>query len=361
MRRILQIGFAHDVVSIEHGSGLVPTHSHCDPLRYPGTNQVSDAGSPQVVEKPGWLAGLWITHPQTHLFASDFPRPSKVQDAFTLPREDIRTLRVLLIPHKPLRLEELTEGRCEWNDARIVVLRRAWIEPDDALAEINLVPTQPKNLSSTTSCVVRECQYRLDLRWKYLAELLELLMLEESLPDVVLLQHRDVRDSMDLRRSMLAAEVERPLENGQLSVDRRIGRIGGQTLRNVLLDRRCRELHHRHGAERWPQMKPHLRLCPAVVLLIDLIVRQNVIEQLADERSKSADFGPSQVATPQLLVKVRFRILLGAMDCLAAVDPLPGPVSSREDPDKPRPLASRNDLTSHEGIRPHSAEFWHTE
>ena len=40
-RRLVEVGFAHDVVAIEHSARLVPRHPHRDRVRNAGTNEIA--------------------------------------------------------------------------------------------------------------------------------------------------------------------------------------------------------------------------------------------------------------------------------------------------------------------------------
>ena len=84
---------------------------------------------------------------------------------------------------------------------------------------------QRQDLASTAPGVVGKRYDRTDLEGQRLPQHEEIVMLEESLPDVVLLQHRDVRDSDDLGRRMLPPEIEGSLQDGKLAVDRRVGSL----------------------------------------------------------------------------------------------------------------------------------------
>src|SRR5205823_1672375 len=87
----VQIFRIDDIVSALHAVGLVAADLHADHLRDAGAAHVADSGAAQIVE-------FQIRNPCT--FAGFIPRPSEVDDAFTVAVEDpwrVRPLRITLL------------------------------------------------------------------------------------------------------------------------------------------------------------------------------------------------------------------------------------------------------------------------
>jgi hypothetical protein len=77
--------------------------------------------------------------------------------------------------------------RRHWNHARLIVPGGPWIEADDALLQIHLIPLERENFAATASRVVAERQDGAVFSGKRLPQAQKLFMFDETLADVIYL------------------------------------------------------------------------------------------------------------------------------------------------------------------------------
>ena len=208
----------------------------------------------------------------------------------------------------PLLLEQIPQlwQGGEGERTSIAVLRRAGIESNDAGAQINLMPLQRQDLAvDAPTGEVAERNDGLYLGWQPAANGLELLALEESAADVVLLQHRNVWSDHQL--SGLAGEREPALQRRELAVDGAVRGAIGLSLRDVSANiGGCEARHttaHKPGPQALvePDSQPDDR-APTIGEIFVLEVRGRIVER---ETANSGEMGTPLATSPSRSFKRR--------------------------------------------------------
>ena len=114
-----QIGFGDDVVSVEHGPGIVTGDSHGDDFGNSSSDEIPDAGPAQIVEELRRFAtGVYEPSPQT----GAGPRCLEGTDRLTFARENPLAVWVECVAGFLLLLEGQKHVGHERDDARLIVL-----------------------------------------------------------------------------------------------------------------------------------------------------------------------------------------------------------------------------------------------
>lgn len=134
------------------------------------------------------------------------------------PRNDAAGLLLLRLRDGALRLERVAQLGRHHEDSALEVLGRAGVEADDPGLEVDLTPLECEHLApDAPASDVGERDDGLRVGGRVGADGFVLAILEEAGPDVVLLQHRDVRGPVDLLA--LDRQGEHPLEGCELPID----------------------------------------------------------------------------------------------------------------------------------------------
>jgi len=118
----------------------------------------------------------------------------------------------------PLFDQNCTEALGEREVSALAILRFPWLEAKPPSVEIHVLPLTRQDLARhTPTCDVSDFDDRLQVLGKVVENGIELLALEEPLPNVVLQQEGDVGDLTDLANPL--AEPEHALQRRELSID----------------------------------------------------------------------------------------------------------------------------------------------
>jgi len=205
--RFPQVVLGSDVVPVKDIPRLVTGDRHGHPLGYSRPDHVADCAPSQIVEQQPRYPNLRACRIPG---LSEIPAPHSIELKYI---EAIHRSRSMEALHQRLQFRFQIKG------SSFIIFGVARFQTNDAVPKVHLTPGQSQDFRSSPTGEIGEGQNGFQIIRQCVLQSLIRLLLDESLPDVPLLQHRDIRNMGNPRRRAAGRKIKGPLYGRQLPVD----------------------------------------------------------------------------------------------------------------------------------------------